>query len=177
MIDKERKKTIVGEAKDRFLASAGVLIAENGGLSAAQMAALRREISEADGCAQVIKNTLVKRAIADGPLALLDEFLSGPLIFGTATDAAAAARVFSRIAKENEKFIIRGGALAEGVRLSAADIGRLASIPPRPQLLATLLRTMQGPAGGLARTLHEVPSRFVRTLAAVRDQKSGGAGA
>ena len=173
MIGKDRKNTIVAEARERFMASSAVFIAENAGLSAAQMTTFRREIREGDGRAQVIKNTLVKRAIADSPYSPLETFLSGPLIFGTATDIAATAKVFAQTAKNNERFVIRGGALADGVVLSAADIGRLASIPPRPELLATLLRTMQAPVSGFARTLNEIPSRFVRLLAAVRDQKAG----
>ncbi|MGI9297981.1 MAG: 50S ribosomal protein L10 [Gammaproteobacteria bacterium] len=174
MIARNKKETIVAEVRARFLASPAVFVAENGGLSAAQMTAFRRDIRAGNGRAQVVKNTLAKRAIADGPFATLDEFLSGPLIFGAAVDVAATAKIFAETAKANDKFIIRGGALAEGIRLSAADVGRLAAIPPRPRLLAILLGTMKAPIGGFARTLHEVPARFARTLAALRDQKSGG---
>lgn len=174
MIDKDQKETIVAEVRARFLTSPAVFVAENAGLTAAQMTAFRRDIRAGDGSAQIVKNTLVKRAISDGPFAVLDELLTGPLIFGAAADISATAKVFAETAKKNSKFIIRGGALAEGVRLSAADIGRLAAIPPRPQLLAILLGTMKAPISGFVRTLNEVPARFVRTLAAVRDQKSGG---
>lgn len=174
MIDRDKKETIVAEVRARFLTSPAVFVAENGGLSAAQMTAFRRDIRAGEGRAQVVKNTLAKRAIAGGPFAALDEFLSGPLIFGAAADVAATAKVFAETAKANDKFIIRGGALAEGVLLSAADIGRLAAIPPRPRLMAMLLGTMKAPVGGFARTLNEIPARFVRTLAAVREQKSGG---
>ena len=175
MIDRRKKETIVSEVRARFLASTGVFVAENGGLSAAQMAAFRRAIVAGDGRAQVVKNTLAKRAIADSPFSGLEEFLTGPLIFAVAADLAATAKVLAETAKGNEKFIIRGGALAEGALLSASDIGRLAEIPPRPRLMAILLGTMKAPVGGFARTLHEVPARFARTLAAIRDQKSGGA--
>ena len=37
--------------------------------------------------------------------------------------------------------------------------------------IAKLLGTMQAPIATFVRTLNEVPGRFVRTLAAVRDQK------
>jgi large subunit ribosomal protein L10 len=39
-------------------------------------------------------------------------------------------------------------------------------------VIAKLLGTMQAPIAGFVRTLNEIPSRFVRTLAAVRDAKS-----
>jgi len=48
-------------------------------------------------------------------------------------------------------------------------------MPSREELLATLLGTMQAPVAQFVRTLNEVPSRFVRTLAAVRDTKESAA--
>ena len=44
-------------------------------------------------------------------------------------------------------------------------------MPSREELLAKLMGTMQAPVAKLARTLNEVPGKFVRTLAAVRDAK------
>ncbi len=55
--------------------------------------------------------------------------------------------------------------------MSAKEVSALASLPSREELIAKLLGTMQAPIVKLVRTLNEVPSRFVRTLAAVRDAK------
>ena len=51
------------------------------------------------------------------------------------------------------------------------DITALASLPSREELLARLLGTMQAPIAKFVRTLNEVPGKFVRTVAAVRDSK------
>lgn len=174
MISREKKETIIADAREKFNAAQAIFIAENAGLSAAEMTDLRARARAGGGRAQVIKNTLAKRAMEGGPFAALGDSLSGPLIFGAADEAAGLAKVFSDLARDNEKFVLRGGALAQGAPLDVAAIGKLASIPPRPLLLASLLSAMQGPASGLARTLNEVPSRFVRVLAAVRDAKDSG---
>jgi large subunit ribosomal protein L10 len=55
--------------------------------------------------------------------------------------------------------------------MSASNIEALASLPSREELLAKLLGTMQAPIAKFVRTLNEVPTKFVRGLAAVRDQK------
>jgi large subunit ribosomal protein L10 len=55
--------------------------------------------------------------------------------------------------------------------ISAKEVTALANMPSREQLLAMLLGTMQAPVVKFVQTLNEVPGRFVRTLAAVRDQK------
>ena len=56
--------------------------------------------------------------------------------------------------------------------MSAKDVAILAALPSRAQLLAKLMGTMQAPVAQLVRTLNSVPGKFVRTLAAVRDQKA-----
>lgn len=172
MISRDKKEAVVAEVKSRFDSAAAVLLAENGGLAADEMAALRREMKAGGGRVRVIKNTLAKRAVAGGKYELLDGMLSGALIYGDSEDPAAAAKVFFNTAKANEKFILRGGALAEGVLLDAAAVARLAAIPGRPQLLSALLGAMRAPSVSFVRTLNEVPARFVRILAAVRDGKA-----
>jgi len=82
----------------------------------------------------------------------------------------AAAKVLHAYSKENDKLVIKGGAMPNYV-MSAKEVGNLATMPSREQLLAKLLGTMQAPVAKFVQTLNEVPSKFVRALAAVRDQK------
>jgi large subunit ribosomal protein L10 len=94
----------------------------------------------------------------------------GPLIYGIAADPVAGAKVLSEFAKENEHFVIRGGAMP-GTLMSDKDIKALALLPSRKELLAKLMGTLQAPVVKLVRTMNEVPTKFVRALAAVRDAK------
>jgi large subunit ribosomal protein L10 len=55
--------------------------------------------------------------------------------------------------------------------MTAKEVATLASMPSRPELLAKLMGTMQAPIAKFAQTLNEVPSKFVRTLAALQEQK------
>lgn len=174
MIGKDKKEEIVSQARTAMSAAQAVFIAENRGMTAAEMATLQRNVRAGGGRAQVMKNTLAKLALKDSPFAALSDSLSGPLVFGIAPDAAAVAKAFSTAAKAHEHFIIRGGILSQGAMLDAGEIGRLANIPPREQLLAQLMGMMRAPTGTFVRTLNEVPARFVRVLAAVRDKQEGG---
>ena len=72
--------------------------------------------------------------------------------------------------KENEKLVIKAGAMPN-LLLSHKDIASLATMMSREELLAKLLGTMQAPIVTFVRTLNEVPTKFVRGLAAVCDQK------
>ena len=172
MISRGKKETIVAETRAVLASSRALLVAENRGLSAAEIAAFRREVRGVGGRAQIVKNTLIKLAMTDTAYAPLGETLSGALIYGTGEDSAALAKVFADAAKNGDKLILRGGALAEGTILDSAGVGRLAAIPPRPQLLAMLLSALSAPIAGLGRTLNQLPAGLARTLAAVRDQKA-----
>ena len=94
----------------------------------------------------------------------------GPLAYGISDDPVAAAKVLHAYAKGNDKLVIKGGAMPNYL-MTAKEVGNLATLPGREQLLSMLLGTMQAPIAKFVQTLNEVPSRFVRTVAAVRDQK------
>ena len=57
-----------------------------------------------------------------------------------------------------------------GDLIDEQTITKLAALPGREELLANLAATFRAPLDTFARTLSEVPSKFVRTLVAVRDQ-------
>jgi large subunit ribosomal protein L10 len=94
----------------------------------------------------------------------------GPLIYGIGPDPVAVAKVLSTFAKDNDKLVVKGGAMANYV-MDINGVKALATMPSRDELLARLLGTMQAPIAQFVRTLNEVPTKFVRGLAAVRDQK------
>ena len=106
----------------------------------------------------------------DKPFEKLADQMIGPLVYGISSDPVAAAKVLHEFAKANDKFVIKAGAMPNAV-ISATEVAALANMPSREQLLSMLLGTMQAPVAKFVQTLNEVPSRFVRTLAAVRDQK------
>jgi len=166
----QQKEAMVAEVAKEISAAQAVVLAENRGMAVADMTQLRAKARASGIYFRVIKNTLVRRAVVDTPFAKLADKMSGPLAYGIGTDPVAVAKVLSDFAKGNEKFVIRAGAMP-GQVMSAKDVAALASLPPRAELLAKLAGTMQAPIAKLVRTLNEVPSKFVRALAAVRDSK------
>jgi large subunit ribosomal protein L10 len=119
---------------------------------------------------RVLKNTLARRAVQGTPFEKLSDQMVGPLAYGISKDPVAAAKVLHAYAKENDKLVIKGGAMPNYV-MSAKEVGNLATMPSREELIAKLMGTMQAPIAKFVQTLNEVPSKLVRTLAAVRDQK------
>jgi large subunit ribosomal protein L10 len=169
----EQKQTVVAEVAKQVAGAQAIVLAENRGMAVAAMTQLRARARASGVYFKVVKNTLVRRAVADTPFASLADKMVGPLAYGIGADPVAVAKVLNDFAKGNEKFVIAGGAMP-GQLMSAKEISALASLPSREELIAKLLGTMQAPIVKLVRTMNEVPGKFVRTLAAVRDAKAAG---
>ena len=166
----QQKQAVVAEVAKEVAGAKAIVMAENRGMPVADMTQLRAKARASGIYFRVVKNTLVRRAVADTPYASLADKMVGPLAYGMGPDPVAVAKVLSDFAKGHEKFVITGGAMP-GQMMSAKEITALATLPSREELLSKLAGTMQAPIAKFVRTLNEVPSKFVRALAAVRDAR------
>jgi len=166
----EEKKALVAEVSEKVAQAQAIVLAEYRSLEVGEITQLRAKARGAGVYFRVLKNTLARRAVADTPFSGLAEQMRGPLVYGISPDPVAVAKVLNEFAKGNDKLVIKGGAMANQL-MTAKEVTSLASMPSRPELLARLMGTMQAPIAKLAQTLNEVPGKFVRTLAAVRDLK------
>ena len=166
----EQKQAVVSEVSAQLAKAQAVLLAESRGLAVGHVTELRNRARQSGIYLRVLKNSLARRAVKGTPFEKLTDEMTGPLIYGIAQDPVAGAKVLSQFAKENEKLVIRAGAMANTL-MSAQDVKMLATMPSREELLAILVGTIQAPLSKLVRTLNEVPAGFVRTLAAIKDQK------
>lgn len=166
----EQKQAVVSEIASQLAKAQAVIVAENRGLSVEAVTRLRAKARKSGLYLRVLKNTLARRAVKGTPFEALTGQLSGPLVYGIAQDPVSGAKVLAEFAKENELFVIKGGAMPNAM-MSSMDIKALATLPSREELLARLAGTLQAPIAKFVRTLNEVPGKFVRTLAAVQAAK------
>ena len=154
------KKAVVAEVSAQVAQAQAIVLAEYRGMGVADMTILRAEARKSGVYLRVLKNTLVRRAVEGTAFSGLSAEMVGPLVFGISTDPVAAAKVMNNFAKANDKFVIKSGAMPNQV-MNAAGVQALASMLSRDELLAKF-----------ARTLNEVPTKFARAIAAVRDAKA-----
>ena len=167
----EQKQAVVSEITAQLGKAQSIIVAEYRGLDVGAVTELRAKARKSGLFLRVLKNTLVRRAVKGTPFEKLSDQMVGPLIYGISQDPVAGAKVLSAFAKDNEKFVIRGGAMPN-LLMSVKDVKALAALPSRDELLAMLVGTMQAPVVKRVRTMNEVPGKFVRTLAAVRDSQA-----
>ena len=162
-LNRSEKEAVISDVTSLAAKAQTLVIAEYRGITVADMTKLRTTARDSGVTLSVLKNTLARRAVAGSGFEIVADQMTGPLIYSFSVDAVAAAKVVSEFAKTNDKLVIRGGAYG-GKALDANGVKQLASIPSKEVLLAQLLGLMQSPI-----------SRTARVLAAVAEQRAGGA--
>jgi len=168
------KVAVVNEVRDRLDASDGAVLTEYRGLTVADLAELRRELTNAGGDYKVYKNTLVRLAIAGGPQAEIHDMLTGPTAIAFVQgDVSAVAKALRDFAKSNPNLVVKGGVVGSGI-LSASDISVLADLPPRDTLLAQFAGALAAPLQQLAGLVQALPRNLAYGISALIEQRQGG---
>ena len=169
-LNREEKAAVIEEVSAQVAQAGSIVLAEYRGLTVEKITQLRKQARESGVYLRVLKNTLVRRAVKDTPYEKLADQMVGPLMYGISADPVAPAKLIASFAKANDQLVVKGGAMPNVV-MDVAGVQALAIMPSREELLAKLLGTMQAPVATFVRTLNEVPTKFVRGLAAVRDKQ------
>jgi len=172
---KAQKQETVAALATRLKRTTTLYVTDFTGLDVAKMTQLRRRLRQAGTDFVVVKNTLARRALGDAQVPGLEDHLAGPtgLVLAGA-DPVAAAKVLADFAREFEKPAIKVG-LVDGKAVTPAQVKRLASLPPRLELLGQLGGTLQAPMASFAGALNGVLMNVVGALEALRAKRADGA--
>ena len=157
----QEKQAVVSEVSAQVAQAQTIVLAEYRGIEVGDITRLRASARKSGVYFHVLKNTLARRAVQGTPFEALAEKMVGPLVYSISADPVAAAKVVHEFAKTNDRLVIKAGAMAGSV-MSADEVKALAAIPSRNELIARLMATMNA-----------TTSKFVRTLAAIRDKNEG----
>ena len=120
---------------------------------------------------QEVKNTLMRLACKETGVSVLEPALKGTCAVAIAFgDPAAPAKIIKKFSKTNEKLKVRAGSLGNRL-LNPDQISELAELPPKEELLAKMLGTLNAVPTGLVTVLSGVPRAFVGVLAAIQRQR------
>ena len=165
-MDKAGKEQVVGEVRETFSDVMSIVLADFRGMDVDSVTELRDKFRAA-GCGyRVIKNTLVKLAIKDTDMEVMSEHLAGPTAVIWSTESPSdAAKIALSYAKENKKFVVKGGYF-EGQSLDLAGVAQLSKLPDKPECQANLLMTFLAAPTDFVRQTMAGPQNFVYLLAA-----------
>jgi large subunit ribosomal protein L10 len=172
-MDRQGKEQIIGEIKESFANIVSIVFAENKGLSVPTVTNIRHEFTKAGCHYRVLKNTLVKIAIKGSNLQPIERFLTGPTAVIWSNDSPSApAKLALRFAKEEQKFVVKGG-FCDGQAFEKAGVEQLATMPGKPELQASLLMTFIAAPTDFVRQIAAGPQNFVYLVDARRRQLEG----
>lgn len=181
-MDREFKEAAVAELAEAIANAQAAILTDYRGMDVAKLTNLRRALAKTSARFKVIKNTLMRRAIEAQPdtkalaWGQLSPHLQGPLgavfVHG---DPGAAARELLEFIRRNANMPRIHIALMEGQVLGPEQVQVVATLPPRPEMLARVVGTLQSPVANLVGTLQSVLGRLTLTLQAIAEQRGGAA--
>lgn len=172
---RNEKEATVAEIKDRFGRMSSAVFLDYSGMNVEEVTKLRSQFRAKGVEYKVVKNTLVRKALADEPwAAALDSVLKGMTgVAWSFEEPSAAARVVNEFVKDNEKLKVKAGLLDGAVLSAQAVTDQLAKLPSKDEARATLLATLLAPAQTLVRLLNAPAQQFVLVLNAKRNKDGG----
>ncbi len=166
----QKKEWVERLAKDLAEAQIAILI-DYKGLDVLKMNDLRSQLRGEGIHAEVVKNTLMRRASEGTDAALMEELFKGPnAIVLSKDDPVAPAKILVNFARDNKKLEIKAGSFA-GKLLDFEELKQLAKMPSIEELLGTVVYTLNAVPTSFVNVLAGVPRAFVNVLNAVKDQK------
>jgi large subunit ribosomal protein L10 len=158
------KANIVSDLSAKLKASLFVLVTDYQRMKVDQFSELRNRLAPAGAEIHVIKNSFLKRAIADSGLPDVADTLTGQTAIVTGEkDVAPVAKILKAFAAEFKIATLKIGIVDRSI-LPKKDVETLADLPAREVLQAQLLGLLLAPATRLVRVLNEPGSAFARLL-------------
>jgi len=164
-VDRTEKREFVASLATVFAETSFVLVAQNKGLTVADVSELRRRMRAAGASYKVAKNRLATLALEGTRFDGVKPLLKGPTALAWSTDPVAVAKTAVEFAKTNDKFVVLGGALGTQT-LNADGVKALAELPSLETLRAQLLGLIQTPATRIAGILQAPGGQVARVLSA-----------
>ncbi|MEO8839824.1 MAG: 50S ribosomal protein L10 [Herbaspirillum sp.] len=155
-ISRDKKNTLVADMSELLTTTKSTVFAKYDGLSVKDVQKLRAQAREAGVVIKVIKNRLVRVALAEVTTYKDTDTsaLTGQLLYAvSAEDEVAPAKVLNTFAKTNPALAIAGGFSGEGLLLSADEVIALASLPSKSQLIGEVIAMLLSPVHDITNAL------------------------
>ncbi len=170
-MDRAEKAKVVEELDDVFTRSGVVVVAHYAGITVAQMTDLRLRMRAAGGQVRVAKNRLARIALEGKPSAGIAALLKGQTVLAYSEDPVAAAKVVEAYAKQNQKFVVLGGAMGKQL-LDAEGVKAVASMPSREELIGSVVACIGAPAANIAAAIGAPASAIASILTTLEEREA-----
>jgi large subunit ribosomal protein L10 len=168
---RKEKEDALTQITEDLKSARGVVFSEYRGMTVKEITVLRKNLKKENVKYQVVKVTLLKKALAALGIASDKLKYTGPIALAISQEEETVpARILKAASKEQPKLILDGGIFNQ--ELVGSDVVlRLASLPTKPQLIGQLLSVLNGPARGLVTVLSGNTRNLLNVLNAIKEKK------
>jgi len=163
-MDRAQKAESIETLRGVLADSGAVVVTHYMGLTVAEMTDLRGRLRKEGAKLQVVKNTLIQKALDGAAGEKGDALFKGPVAIAYGSDAVSAAKVVTQYAKDNEKFSVVGGLLGQTTVLDQKAVSALATLPSLDQIRAQLIGLLNAPATKVAGVLQAPAGQLARVF-------------
>lgn len=157
MVNQEKKRQIVAELVEKFQKANGFYLVDFMGMNVESAVIFRRDLKRSSMELKVAKNSLIQRALLQvGSFNIPEAKFKGAtgVIFGY-DDPVAPAKVIKEQFEKNNKPSLKA-AVIEGVFYDGSQLKQLASLPTKPQLISSILGSLNAPIAGIVGSINAV---------------------
>ena len=142
----EKKQQIINNLEQSFAQSSSGIFTDYRGLKTSDVVALRRKLRDAGVEYHVVKNTLARLAAVKSGKDHIASTFEGPLAIAfIKDDVSVSAKVLTDyITSSKLAMTIKGGFLGNRL-LTAEEVTRVASLPPKDVLIGQVMGGIQSP--------------------------------
>jgi len=171
MKPKSKKEKELNALKKDLAEATNLIVGQFKGITVAQDTDLREKIRATNSKYRVVKNTLARIAAKGTPAEGLEKSFDGSTsIAYNNSDPVALAKALTAYAKANPVFVFKAG-MVEGRVVNIADLGAIASLPSKEELISKVLFLINSPAQGIATAVNGVARNLAVVLGQAIEQK------
>lgn len=169
---REEKNKEIDSITEVLQNSDTVYLTDIAGLNAEQTTALRRLCFKSGIKMNVVKNTLLKKAMerSDKDFEELFETLKGNTSIMISDTANAPARLIKDFRKKQEKPLLKGAYVQESIYLGDENVDTLANLKSKEELIADVIALLQSPAKNVVSALESGKNNITGLLKALEER-------
>lgn len=168
-MSKPIKAMVTADLAERYTGTDSACVVDLTGLNVQAQEQLRATLRGKSARLEVVKNSMARRALADGPLAPLGNSLEGPCALVTSSASLVeAAKVLVEVAKEYTSLGLKQAIIEGDPRLLTVE--ELSKLKTRSELVGEISALLMSPGRVVAGCLSGPQSRIAGCLKAMVDK-------
>lgn len=169
---RQAKEEMVSQLAEKIQRAKGGIIASYVGLDVASVNVIRGKFRDVGAEYKVVKNTLMKRALAGTPIEGLSELFVGPTAVALKFDdeLGALGKAARDLAKDFDKFQVRGAYIEQDI-LKGDVLEVMANLPTLDEARAQLLGVLNAPASNLLAQINAPASNLIGVIKAKSEKE------